>query len=234
MNDNRDIMRNISTVQNRKITSVIERNIRFWGRATLEAIGIILIVAAGLFVLYSFGNGEKDLLTKLPFYLYLGGGFSVMMMAIGYFQVYFSMLVSMNCKRTAVAAGILVSTFFLIVFVNGGAWLIWKVIGTVTAKSAIKIIPVLTGISFMTGAFSIMLGVIITRWGKIGTILLTAVCMIVGGLVGAGVIAIDGAFELMLILAEKGLWIVAVIGLVLYILAGIFAMLSVRKVEIRS
>ena len=241
MNDSRESRGSINTAAHRKISSAAGRNFRFWGRATLEALGIILMVAAGLFIFYSVGNGDfsseqkmRDWLAVAPYYLYLGGVFSILMMTVGYFQVYFSLLVSMNNKRTTVAAGILFSTFFLIVFVNAGAWLLWTLNDTEAARTSVKLVPVFTGACFMTGAFSMILGVIIIRWGKIGTIILTVICMMIGGLFGAGLIAMDGILEFMLRFVGEHVWTIIVAGLVLYGLSGVFAMAAVRKVEIRS
>ena len=95
--------------------NILARNVKFWGKNTLGSLGISLAGAAAVLLFlvaagtdYSGQEGLLSYLTQLfPYYLFVAGVFVNSILAISYFQVYFSVLLSMNVTRKEITLGIL-------------------------------------------------------------------------------------------------------------------------------
>lgn len=223
------------------------RNLKFWGKNFLESMGIALGMTLVMLLFYGMGQNMSTKtrllvgLGVLPYYLFLSGAISIMMIIIGYFQMIFSVLVSMNATRSSVNKGIFFSEAAVIVTITALGGLIWKVLPGDIASDGMKILPLLCGVLFaMTGA-GMILGAIIIKWGKIGAIIATVVFLAVGGVGGAGfalTVSADimKAFQVLGSILADGrtvVWAVLAAGVIIYIISGVFTAFATKKMEVR-
>ena len=222
---------------------------RYWGNNWLEFMMYSLAAALVMFLLESTGmvneGGNKflqEVLDHFPYFLIAGGAIILFMIGISYFQVYFSVLVSMNCTRRSTVLRILCSMVSLILGILALCGVIWFISGSEEATQGLIWLPVAAGILLSVAASSIFLGTIITRWGKIVTIIVTIifVCIcLVGGFM-LGVWMATGEFELFdgsFLQTMPGNLFGAVfvaLGFLMFVTAGIFSAVVLRKMEIRS
>ena len=215
------------------------KGLRFWGRFWFESMGMVLGISLFLPLLnQGLGSGAggwkgwlAEIARQYPYYLMIAGLFTLLMLGISYFQVYFPILVTMNQVRKRAVAGMWVSILTIVLGITGGCGLIWSIF----APENIRIIAPLIGAFLITAAISVMAGAITLRWGKIGTFLFVGLAMLIG--MGLGIIFAAGD-ELGL-----GQWSVSEIGerfgflffagMIGYLLAGIFALCVTRKAEVR-
>lgn len=219
--------------------------VKYWGKHYLENISIIFIVAILLMFFIATGavevsGGMSDLILEslglLPYYLCSAASFSVLMVGVGYFQSYFPVLVSMNVTRKSVINGIMVCLLCVILTVLLISAMIWYFIPINATKLNIQMLMLFGGIQFIAASFSLLGGYVIARWKKIGTIVMVCMSLLVGGSVGASVSIFGdvGIVELFTDLVEKFqfTWVL-VLGMVVYLIVGIFIRLSTSKLEIR-
>lgn len=219
--------------------------VKYWGKHYLENISIIFIVAILLMFFIATGavevsGGMSDLILEslglLPYYLCFAASFSVLMVGVGYFQSYFPVLVSMNVTRKSVINGIMVCLLCVILTVLLISAMIWYFIPINDTKLNIQMLMLFGGIQFIAASFSLLGGYVIARWKKIGTIVMVCMGLLVGGSVGASVSIFGdvGIVELFTDLVEKFqfTWVL-VLGMVVYLIVGIFIRLSTSKLEIR-
>lgn len=219
--------------------------VKYWGKHYLENISIIFIVAILLMFFIATGavevsGGMSDLILEslglLPYYLCFAASFSVLMVGVGYFQSYFPVLVSMNVTRKSVINGIMVCLLCVILTVLLISAMIWYFIPINDTKLNIQMLMLFGGIQFIAASFSLLGGYVIARWKKIGTIVMVCMSLLVGGSVGASVSIFGdvGIVELFTDLVEKFqfTWVL-VLGMVVYLIVGIFIRLSTSKLEIR-
>lgn len=222
---------------------------RYWGNNWLEFMMYSLAAALVMFLLESTGmvneGGNKflqEVLDHFPYFLIAGGAIILFMIGSSYFQVYFSVLVSMNCTRRSTVLRILCSMVSLILGILALCGVIWFISGSEEATQGLIWLPVAAGILLSVAASSIFLGTIITRWGKIVTIIVTIifVCIcLVGGFM-LGVWMATGEFELFdgsFLQTMPGNLFGAVfvaLGFLMFVTAGIFSAVVLRKMEIRS
>ena len=223
------------------------RNLKFWGRNFLESMGIVLGMTLMMLLFYGMGQNMSTKtrflvgLAVLPYYLFLSGAVSIMIIIIGYFQMIFSVLVSMNATRSSVNKGIFFSEAAVIVTITALGGLIWKAFPSDVASDGIKILPLLCGVLFaMTGA-GMILGAIIMKWGKFGAIIATIVFLAIGGVGGAG-FALTASSDMMKAFQVMGntfadgctiVWTVLAAGVIIYIISGIFTAFATKKMEVR-
>ena len=222
---------------------------RYWGNNWLEFMMYSLAAALVMFLLESTGmvneGGNKflqEVLDHFPYFLIAGGAIILFMIGTSYFQLYFSVLVSMNCTRRSTVLRILCSMVSLILGILALCGVIWFISGSEEASQGLIWLPVAAGILLSVAASSIFLGTIITRWGKIVTIIVTIifVCIcLVGGFM-LGVWMATGEFELFdgsFLQTMPGNLFGAVfvaLGFLMFVAAGIFSAVVLRKMEIRS
>ena len=221
--------------------AAIARNIRFWGKNTLEGIGISLAASVGLLIFTGLGGtvytGESTwtvILSLLPYYLVFSGMFVNAMLALAYFQTYFSVLLSMNATRREIVAGIMVSLTVTIFGILALIFGIWQVCPGDIAQSGRQLLPLLAAVFFFGTGICIILGTVILRWGKAGTIAMVILCGIIGAFVGGWISVSSGGIqeleELLIKFQFRG---VLVLGIAIYVLAGVFVAAFTRKVEVR-
>lgn len=218
------------------------RNIKFWGRNCLECLGMSAGAAIVLILFFGIGSGNIGdggiggmLLAEIalfPYYLVMAGAFVVLMVTISYFQLYFSILLSMNSTRRAAAGGIWLSTAAVTLAIIAAAGIIWSLLPGDLAESGISILPLLAGALFIENAVVTVMGVIVVRWGKAGMILLMIFALVCGGAAGAWTVLSGKTFEMLLGLSFNFYPVLAA-GIVLYLLAGIFMVMGTRKLEVR-
>ena len=113
---------------------VLLRNVKFWGKNTLEILGISVAGAAAMLLFlgvagtdYSGQEGVFSYMAQLyPYYLYIAGMFLNVILAVTYFQVYFSVLLTMNVTRKTIVAGIFGSLAGNILGIMALIQLIWR------------------------------------------------------------------------------------------------------------
>lgn len=218
------------------------RNLRFWARNWL--ISVSCAGAAALLLVLLVGLKYSDVrdvggmlsmeLSLFPYYLFVGGIFILMVVTINYFQIYFSVLLSMNCTRKSIACGIVLTDLAVIAAIGGISAAIWAIVPGDIARSALPLLPLLTGCLLIECAVLMVIGITVLRWGKAGMIILIILCMITGGFFGALVALNSNTFiylqELSLELNfYPALWV----GLGLYILAAVFVAGATRNAEVR-
>lgn len=221
----------------------IIRNLKFWGMNCLECIGMTALGALVLIFIYGIGSSDigtrgfggmlVDEFSMYPYYLFTIGGIIVMVVTVSYYQVYFSLLVSMNCTRREVAGGVVFATAATVLGITAAAAVIWLCLPGDISSDGIRLLPLLAGVLFAAGAFSMVMGVVVMRWGKIGMIVFGVIGAGVGGVAGAlAVLSSERFFDLI-----RGLQFnfnaVLAGGLVSYAAASIFIVAATRKLEVR-
>lgn len=225
-----------------------KRNIRFWLGNCLEVLGTaaggalvwFLVISAGT-VEYT-GNIGKALLQELevyPYYLLITGTLILSIIGINYFQVYFSILLSMSVTRKRIVRGILISTAGSVLGILSAAGLIWKLVPGDISASGWSLMPLFTGALFLAAAFFLVLGMVLYRWGKYGVIILTIVYMLIGAAAGmafafsgSGFVK-DKVINTILSLTKNGFGPAAFAGMAVYLAAGLFIVKAASKMEVR-
>lgn len=222
-------------------------HVRMWGRYAGESLAASLGASVVLLLFYgvlgssfsakSLGGGILTSLALYPYYLTLAAVFVQAIVSSNAFQVYFSVLVSMNASRRSVVLGAAASQGACTLLVAGISVLIWRWNPSDIAVDGIKLIPLLAGLLLFTTGFTIVLGAVSLRWGKIGTIILVLFFMFWGA--GAGILyAMNGADAGMMLaqvqdISQTVQAAVLGAGLILFLLGTCFSVAVVRKMEIR-
>ena len=224
------------------------KELRFWGRVWLESIGITVAVSIGFLVLRGLGSAEftGDMGAALPlilsmtaYFIVIVGAMVTMLMMLGLFRGYFSLLVSMNVTRSRAICGIWLNQAAAVLGMLCIAALIWLAVPGEFADAGLSLLPLFAGILFAMAAVSMLFGVVLIRWGKVGVIILAFICFGIGG-AGGMVAAMTAATNTAVMqrifvedLAGGNYWLIAVIGIGLYLLAGIFTLAATRRSEVR-
>lgn len=235
----------MNTMQKNSCT-VFSRNIKFWGRSCMEGLGISLAGGIILLILMAFGQGFFESVNNIsflfslsPYYILVSGGFCILAMTVGYFQIYFPVLLSMNSTRKHITRGIILCETGMIAGLLCLSALIWTVVPGDISQSGMKILPLLCGMLLTGAAFGTILGAIIARWGKIGVLIFIGFMFVIGGIGGALVAIlcftnmeflqrfsqITGNMEL------RFIWIILAVGIILYAVSGLISYLITKKAE---
>lgn len=225
------------------------RNLKFWCENCLEILGIaaggaliwFLLISAGT-VEYT-GNIGKVLLEQLevyPYYLLITGALVVAILGVNYFQVYFSVLLSMSVTRKKIIRGILISTAISVLGILAIAGIIWKLVPGDISASGWTLMPLFAGALFLAAAFFLILGAVLYRWGKYGVIVLTIIYMLIGACAGMA-FALSG-FEFIKdklgdavqMLTKGNYGIATCAGVAVYLAAGLFIAKATSKMEVRA
>ena len=221
-----------------------KRNIKYWGRISLENMGICLGLSLVLMIFFAAGSfqyaeggifGDLQIALFLyPYYLALAGGFYLFISTATYFRSYLPVLLSMNATRSRAVLGLVFHVAAMVLGITAVSALIWM---TALGKEAgaAGFLPVLAGALLLMGAAGLVLGAVSARWGTVGTVIVLVVCAAIGGMFGAGV-ALSGTEKVVQVLetiAEaRFLWMLA-LGAAAFVLAGAFALALNRKMEVR-
>lgn len=220
------------------------RNIKFWGMLCLEYLGIsaagafvwLLFMGAGSGEFFGTGNeGILSLAELYPYYLMLIGTVVVIVMGINNFQVYFPVVLSMNATRKSIAGGIIgctAGTVLGILFISA---IIWGLLSGEVSSSGRKLVPLFAGALFIIAAIGLLFGVAAVRWGKVGIIVVSIMCALVGAGAGMAVALSDkGIVEFLNSIADGEFKWIAAVGIVLYLAVGIFVAKAMRNLEVRA
>lgn len=222
-------------------------HVRMWGRYAGESLAASLGASVVLLFFYgvlgssfsakSLGGGILTSLALYPYYLTLAAVFVQAIVSANAFQLYFPVLVSMNASRRSVVLGAAASQGGCTLLVACISILIWRWNPSDIAVDGIKLIPLLAGLLLFTTGFTIVLGAVSLRWGKIGTLILVLFFMFWGA--GAGILyAVNGADAGRMLAQVRDIDQIvqaAVLGagLVMFLLGTCFSAAVVRKLEIR-
>lgn len=232
----------------KKHSGSFSRTLSFWGRSCMEGLGLSLAGGAILLVFMAFGQGFFEsgdniafLLSLSPYYLLVSGGFCVLAMTIGYFQVYFPVLLSMNAIRKHIALGIFLFETGMIAALILLCALVWTVVPGDVSQSGMKILPLLCGLLLTGAAFGTILGAVIARWGKIGVLIFIGFMFVLGGIGGAfAALLCFTNVEFLLHFSQTAgnmefrfIWIILAVGIILYAASGPISYLIAKKAEAR-
>lgn len=219
--------------------------LKFWGKQYLDNLTIIVGVAVLMLVFLAVGeielsSGMDNLFLEgialFPYYLCFSASFAILLIGVGTFQTYFPVLVSMNVTRKSVVNGIMLCILAIMFTVLAVAALVWKFVPLKGMELNVQVLLLFGGVQLIFASLSLVCGYVVARWKKVGTIVMGAVGLIVGGSVGASVSIFGnmGFLHVIMDLIEKFqfTW-VFVLGLVLYLMVGIFIRVSTKKLEIR-
>lgn len=222
------------------------RHIRFWGRRWLEAMGTVALTAVLMFLLAGLQTsdaGGKGMLIiwlyLIPYYLFIGGFVAVATCILQYYQLYFSVLLSMNCTRRSIVAGIIVTGAAVIAAVTGISALIWQMSPEGIGSPELGMLAILSGCLLAEGGVMMLVGVTVLRWGKIGIIILFLVFMGIGGVGGLLlVLPILGSSNTFLYLQQlsgkMNSYPVLLAGAGAYILTSAFTAAAVQKARVKA
>lgn len=216
-----------------------KRSVKYWSRNCLENLGVSMGLSLVLMLFFAGGSVRffgawQSICILYPFYLILTGGLYLMIGGVTYFRSYLPMLLSVNATRRRAVLGILFHQAVLILILLALSSFIWMVPGGNEAGTE-ELLLAIAGGMLLTGALGILLGAVSVRWGKIGTLITFILCMLTGGLCGAGVAFFgkEKAGMMVIALLNSSTWWLLILGLVSYVLAGIFALVITRKIEVR-
>ena len=216
------------------------KNIKYWGQNFLEGMGISILCAV-VFSFFQICRGDYsqgmsvlmiEVLSLFPYYLFFSTAFVILMLVIGYFQVYFSVLVSVNALRKNVARGIGGSIGLTAATTILAAGVIWKLVPGDIAEAGIKILPLLSGILFLASGIFLIFGGAAAKWGKVGKIIVTILCMGMGAAAGITLAMDSDVIPLIMKLAEGHFMPVCMIGVVLYLISCVLVEWMTRKFEV--
>lgn len=221
------------------------RRIKFWITCCLQILGCSAGAALLWFLFMSAGTREYsgsivgafwDTLALYPYYLLMAGAFLTAMLGVNYFQVYYSILLSMNATRAHIAKGIIATMLGIPLGILFLAGVIWKLLPGDISFAGWNLMPLFIGALLAVSALFMTLGVVIFRWGKNGVIFMIIVGMLIGAGAGA-VFALSGSnliVKFVTACSGGNFGMLAVAGILLYAAAGIFVTRATRKLEVRA
>lgn len=217
---------------------MLKANIRFWGREVLGYMGITLVTAAVLWMIYA-GAGSNRLsdVAVMPYYIFIVGAFVIIMEICSDFQLYFSLLLSMSVTRKAVIGGFMAGTTVMILVLTTVMGILWNLLPGDISEGGRSLLPVMAGGLFLVAAVTIFINTIGLKWGKRGIVsfFILVLCMIGGGIVGALSCGREKLSVIMTTVFDLvGLRIVALeTGILLLIVSGAVAAAIMKKYEVR-
>lgn len=216
-----------------------KRSVKYWGRNCLECLGGSMGLSLVLMLFFAGGSVHffgpwQSICILYPFYLILTGGLYLMIGGVTYFRSYLPMLIAVNATRRRAVLGILFHQAILILILLALSSFIWMVPGGNEAGTA-ELLLAIAGGMLLTAALGVLLGAVSTRWGKIGSLITIICCMLTGALCGAGVAFFgkEKAGEMLISLLDSSNCWLLILGAASYVLAGIFALVITRKIEVR-
>lgn len=223
--------------------NTVMRDVKHWGRIWLESMGITAALALGCLIIVGIRSKDSNLETVdlirglsalYPYYLCLAGAIIILLVTVNCFQIYLPILISMNSTRKAALRGMLLMIGSLIVGITAISAIIWFGMDDEVAVSGLNLLPMLTGFLLIESAVVVTLGTVFLRWGRVGTIFMIGACMIAAGCVSTVFFLHEKVFgDMTFVQKNFNLLIVLGIGILAYFLAGVFARVSTKKLEIR-
>lgn len=215
-----------------------KRNFKFWALECLKKLGLIAVVSLLImifFALRGFGEAEDVLIGTLqvyPIYLFLTGGFVIVIVVISYFQLTLPTLLSFNATRRGTVFGLMLMVTGVILGIMILSGIIWMALPAKGLDYNLSILG--GGLLFGIAALGLFLGAVIVSWGRFGVILLVGVLSVAGAAFGMGVVGGAKALkEGFYIEFSFSSFIIIAAGILLYLVAGIFTMLVTRKLEVK-
>lgn len=238
-------------------TSFVMRGVRFWGKNCLVCIGYTAALTLAVTVLRLLTvpvhteQGEALLAASalpyllqvtafaFPYMLLVIGVVSMILYVFGYFQTYFSLLISMNVTRRAVVGGLWLSVAGIIAGTMLLSALVWLLTPGEASKAGLTLMPLLTGAFLLLAAVFLLLGAVWSRWGMKRTLLVLLLVIIAATLAGIVLahtglrMGIGGPQEITGLLRKQIGFGLLVAGTVSYVLAGLAALRFTKKTEVR-
>lgn len=194
--------------------------LRFWLKTGLETFGVIVGATAFYSVMMFLQSSSatwEDILLTLPMFFLLFGGVMFLAMTIGVYKLSVPLVLSFGSTRNEVLVGLQIAHLMPVVLTTA---LVTVLIALGGANSVIPLsaaIPAALGIYLMFSAFGVILGVVITHFGKVAGVI-TAIVIMLGAFCGGFFAAFseDGAWLMELVERKSLPWLALSIGLMLY------------------
>ena len=218
----------------------LKSHVKYWGRNAFVWTGISLACVLGFWIMNQLSSAKYvqgiGLAATFLVYLAVVGAFVSMIAVISTFQTEIPRLVSMNVTRKAAVWGLAAghaATALLHILLG---ILIWCIFGIGEAEIVVFIASLITSVMLGFGGFGMLLGAAALRWGKIGTIIMVAVIMVMT--IGITTfIALRGENFLqgfsMETRMDLNFWSLALIAAVFYLFTAAAAAMFTRKIEVR-
>lgn len=218
---------------------------RFWGKNWLQSMGAALgggFLFLAVYVIgssdYSGGVGRMlfDSFQVYPLYVFLIGDVVMAILGITWFQTYYSVIVSLSATRRETVTGIAAVEAATAVGIAGFMAVFWAVIPG--GGKYLSMMPLFTGIIFVVASFAMVLGVAVVRWKKLGVLLSVILYGSCGMAFGITIGMIDndaGDIWKLQVFDGTAFWpvLLAGAGVLLYLLSCVFAVVAMRRSEVR-
>ncbi len=215
----------------------------FWGKRCLQNIGLALGGGLLYFAVYVIGDGDYsggvgrmllDAFQFYPLYAFMVGCILIGTLGIMWFQIYYSVIVSLSATRRETIEGIAVIQAATAAGIVGFMASFWALIPG--GGTYLTLMPLLAGVIFLVASFSMVLGVVIMHWKGLGVFLAFILYVSCGMAFGITLGLPDGDMLGMIQrLAGNAVWPVLLTGsgILVYVLACVFAIAAMRRTEIR-
>lgn len=218
-----------------------KRTTKHWNRSIVETMGMILGVSAAFIIMIGMSTtyepGDSILVSTmrtLPYYIFMIGSFLLFITVAGIFQTYVPLLISFNSRRTMTMMGVFYFILALILALTLCAALIWGLLPDTKGNNDLIFLPMLAGGLLFGGGFALLIGAIITKWGKIGMVIFVCCMVLVGGIFG-GSLAAGGNIDWLIkgyVQFDFSIWFVLVTGILTFLIGAVVSVLVVKKMEV--
>lgn len=218
----------------------LKSHVKYWSRNAFVWTGISLACVLGFWIMNGLSRAKyvRGIGPASTFLVYLAvvGAFVSMIAVISTFQTEIPRLVSLNVTRKAAVWGLTAGhaeTALLHTLLGILIWCIW---GIREIEMVVFIASLTISVMLGFGGFGMLLGAAVLRWGKIGTIIMAAVIMVMTMGI-ATFIALRGESFLqgfsMETMMDLNFWPLAFMAAVFYLFTAAAAAMFTRKIEVR-
>lgn len=197
--------------------------LRFWLKTGLETFGVAAggtaLYSAMMFLQSSYTTWE-DVLVTLPVFFLLFGGMMFLAMTIGVHKLSVPLVLSFGSTRNEVLVGLQIARLLPMALTTALVAGLTALAGERALLPLPHIIPVALGVYLTVSAVGVILGVVVTRYGRIAGVI-TAVVILLGAFAGGFLAAFsDDGHYLESLLSFRGLpWLAMSVGLFFYSIA---------------
>lgn len=211
--------------------------LKFWFKTGLETFGIVVGATAlysfMMFIQSSYTTWE-DVLMVLPVFFLLFGGMILLAMLIGVYKLSVPLVLSFGSTRNEVLLGLQVVRLLPVVLTTALMVLLTTLSGEDAFLPLWAVVPTSLGVYLAFSAVGSILGVVITRYGKIAGII-TAAIILLGAFAGGFFAAFSGEDGLLETITRLNSlpWLALGLGLILYSISMIPEHRTVWKCNVK-
>lgn len=217
------------------------RGLEFWCRNAVENLALILLASLVLMAFMAmkvspapeqgYVQAALSMFTFYPYYMFVTGGFLMLIGVSAYTYTYIPLMVSFSCKRPIAVLGIMSSMAGTILGMLALSALVCALVPG--GQEQWGTLPLLAGAVFLETGIGVIIGSAGLKWGRAGKIAMGLLMAVSGGVFGSGLAA--GEVNL----AEQALrlylnpFVVLAAGIAAFAASGIFAAAVSSKLEVR-